>query len=181
MPALHRDATAHGPGAAAIQWGTPTRRHRDQIAQLLDKTGVFRPDEIEVALEVFDDYCDAPGADYWAVSAVSEADQLAGFAFYGRTPCTIDNWDLYWIAVGPHFQGCGIGRGLLERVEAHLRSLDARMCMIETSSRSDYASTRHFYSACGYREVARVPDFYDRGDDRVIYVKRFTESLSLRE
>ena len=47
------------------------------------------------------------------------------------------------------------------------------MVLIETSSRDDYSQTRNFYTACGYREAARVPDFYDAGDDRVIYVKQF--------
>lgn len=176
MGVTHRRAES-----SAIGWTPPERRHRPQAAAILEETGVFRPAEIDVALEVFDDYCDAPGADYWAVGALADRDELAGFAFYGPTPCTVDTWDLYWIAVRPHFQGTGIGRGLLERVEQHLGSVGARICLIETSSRNDYSTTRHFYTACGYREVARVPDFYDEGDDRVVYAKRLTESSSLRK
>ena len=157
----------------AVQWGEPDSSQRSQIAQILEETGVFRPDEVDVALEVFDDYCEAPDADYWAVGAFAGPDELAGFAFFGATPCTLGCWDLYWIAVKPEFQGAGLGRGLLERVERQLEGAGARMCLIETSSRSDYAATRRFYGACGYGEVARVPDFYSEGDDRVIYAKRF--------
>ncbi len=163
-----------------ISWAPPHARHRPQIIEILAETGVFRPDEIDVALEVFDGYCEDPGVDYRALGAFSGPDELAGFAFYGPTPCTIDTWDLYWIAVGPTFQGTGIGRGLLERVERQLLSEGARMCLIETSSKADYATTRHFYLSCGYDERARVLDFYADGDDRVIYVKRFARSLSVR-
>jgi ribosomal protein S18 acetylase RimI-like enzyme len=147
--------------------------HRPQIAQVAAETGVFRPEEVDVALEVFDDYCDSPGADYWAMGAFSAADELAGFTFYGPTPCTADTWDLYWIAVRPRFQRSGVGRGLIERAERHMASAGARMCVIETSSRDDYSTTRRFYLACGYREAARIADFYDKGDDRVTYVKQF--------
>jgi GNAT superfamily N-acetyltransferase len=157
----------------AIEWKPPQRPHRPRIAEIVESAGVFRPDEVDVALEVFDCYCDAPGKDYWAMGAYSEPDQLAGFAFYGPTPCTVDTWDLYWIVVGTGFQGRGVGRGLIEQAEQRMRSAGARMCVIETSSRDDYSATRRFYLSCGYREVARIADFYDVGDDRVTYAKQF--------
>ncbi len=75
--------------------------------------------------------------------------------------------------VRPGTQGRGVGRGLLKRAERQMRSSGARLCVIETSSRDDYAGTRRFYLACGYAEVARVPGFYDEGDDRVTYAKQF--------
>ena len=155
-----------------IDWRAPEMRHRSQVGDIVAATGVFRPDEVDVALEVFDAYCEAPDTDYWAVGA-HVGDELAGFAFYGQTPCTVDTWDLYWIVVRPEHHGAGIGRGLLERAERHMREAGARMCVIETSSRDDYSATRHFYLACGYEEAARVVGFYDDGDDRVTYARRF--------
>lgn len=172
----------YAPSASlpAIAWARPQTSHRPQISEILSETGLFRPGEVDVALEVFDGYCEEPGVDYWALGAFSAPDELAGFAFYGPTPCTIDTWDLYWIAVRPVFQGIGVGRGLLERVERHMLSEGARICLIETSSKADYSTTRHFYLSSGYDEMARVLDFYADGDDRVIYVKRFAGSLSVR-
>ena len=155
------------------EWKSPQAPQRSQIADIVAATGMFRADEIDVALEVFDSYCNAPGKDYWAVGAYSKPDMIAGFAFYGPTPCTVGTWDLYWIVVHPSFQGSGIGRGLLERAERHMHSAGARMCVIETSSRDDYSMTRRFYLACGYQEVARIADFYGVGDDRVTYAKQF--------
>ena len=35
-----------------------------------------------------------------------------------------------------------------------------------------YEPTRKFYLGLEYRETARIPDFYQPGDDRVIYTKR---------
>jgi ribosomal protein S18 acetylase RimI-like enzyme len=157
----------------ALEWRPPETHHRAQLGELVAATGVFRPDEVDVALEVFDAFCEAPGRDYSGLAAFAGPEELAGFSFFGSTPCTVDTWDLYWIAVHPRFQGCGVGRGLMKRLERELRSAGARMCVIETSSRDDYSATRHFYLACGYDEVARIADFYDEGDDRVTYAKFF--------
>ncbi len=165
-------------GTPAVSWISPHRRHRPQIAHILEEAGAFRPNEVDVALEGFDAYCDAPGVDYSAVAAIAPEDELAGFAFYGATPCTVGCWDLYWIAVSSRYRGSGLGRGLIERVERAIKAEAGRLCLIETSSRSDYEATRRFYSACGYDEVARVPDFYADGDDCVIYLKRFADPQS---
>ena len=148
----------------------PRASERAEVAEIVRGTGVFRPDEVDVALEVFDSFCEAPNVDYHALGAYAGG-RMAGFALYGPTPCTVDTWDLYWIAVHPSSQGTGAGRGLLDRAEAHMRSAAARLCVIETSSREDYSATRGFYNACGYREVARVPGYYADGDDRVTYIK----------
>lgn len=167
-------ATDVAAGRSQIDWRAPDGSHRAQVAEIATETGVFRPDEVDVALEVFDSFCEAPGTDYWALAAFTEEDRLAGFVFYGPTPCTVDTWDLYWIVVHPQLHGSGIGKGLVQRMEQHLASAGARLCLIETSSRDDYATTRHFYVACGYEEVARIADFYDAGDDRVTYAKKFS-------
>ena len=146
--------------------------HRERVRAIVSDTGAFRASEVEVALEVFDDAFRPGQADYDLVGAFDPADTLLGYASYGPTPGAVDTWDLYWIAVHPDAQGAGVGRALWAAVERELRDRDARLCVIETSSRSDYEATRRFYSACGMTAVARVPDFYDEGDDRVIYVKR---------
>ena len=76
---------------------------RDRIAPMVAGTGVFRTDEVDVAVEVFDGALAQPGVDYHGIGAY-EDDRLVGFALYGRTPCTVSTWDLYWIAVDPAVQ-----------------------------------------------------------------------------
>ena len=53
------------------------------------------------------------------------------------------------------------------------------MIVVETSSRMQYAATRHFYEARGYEQAACITDFYAPADDRVIYTKRFVEAQVL--
>lgn len=152
--------------------GPVERRHLPQLESLLQTTNVFRPEEIAVALEVMDAYLRNPGQDYDAVGAFTRDDRLLGYACFGATPCTERTFDLYWIAVSPEAQGRGIGTLIMQEVERRLERADARLVLIETSSTEPYAPTRAFYRALGYREVARVPDFYLDGDDRVILARR---------
>ena len=75
---------------------------------------------------------------------------------------------------GAHGTGCG--SALLAEVERRLEALHARMLVIETSSRSDYAATRTFYLRRGYVEAVRVREFYAPQDDRIILTKRLAGS-----
>src|SRR4051812_9922402 len=134
---------------------------------MLRATKKFRDAEVDVALELFDDTT----GDYEFVG-LYEKDDLIGFACYGETPGTDRTNDLYWIAVHPEHQGEGGGSRLLDEVERRLTERQARLLVVETSARDDYESTRRFYERRGYREHARLSDFYATGDDRVIYARR---------
>jgi ribosomal protein S18 acetylase RimI-like enzyme len=149
-------------------------RHRSAVEEILRDTGSFRPEEIEIALEVLDSYYAHPERDYTTLGAFTPAGGLLGYLCYGPTPCTAGTWDLYWIAVAPAAQKLGVGSLLLQEVERRLALAAARLMVIETSSQPSYHPTRAFYRRRGYDEVARVKDFYSDGDDRVIFAKRIT-------
>lgn len=154
-----------------IMLGELSPAHRARVAEILRRANVFRHEEIAVALEVFDD--GFAQSEYLFLGAFSPEDVLVGYACWGPAPVTDRTWDLYWIAVDSALQGAGIGTILLEEIERRLSGQHARMLIAETSSRSDYAATRGFYSRRGYVEAARLRDFYEPGDDRIIFVKRF--------
>jgi ribosomal protein S18 acetylase RimI-like enzyme len=118
-----------------------------------------------VALELVD----APAEAGYRFVVAEAAGEVAGYACFGATPLTKGTWDLYWIAVDPARQGEGVGRALLVAAEDAIRAEDGRMLLIETAGKASYEKTRAMYLACGYREIARVPDFYDVGDDKVVY------------
>jgi len=159
------------PGSPAFAIGAIEPSHRSRIAEILRSTENFRDEEVDVALEVFD--AAFGDEDYVLVGAIPD---LVGFAIYGPTMGTDRTYDLYWIAVDRSAQGTGCGSVLLSEVERRLEALHARMLVIETSSRSDYAATRTFYLRRGYVEAARIREFYARQDDRIILTKRLAGS-----
>jgi ribosomal protein S18 acetylase RimI-like enzyme len=176
----------------SIQLAPLNPGHRSKVTEILAATHSFRGDEIDVALELFDEAFEKGSSDYefvgaFTTSASSPAkdhplrfaqgdrgDRLFGYACYGATPGTLGTYDLYWIAVHPEHHGEGGGSRLLDEVERRLRERAARMLVVETSARTDYESTRRFYERRGYGEHARINDFYAFGDDRVIYAKRLS-------
>ena len=109
-------------------------------------------------------------------SSAARLPSPVGFAIYGPTMGTDRTYDLYWIAVDRTAHGSGCGSVLLREVERRLEALHARMLVVETSSRSDYAATRGFYLKRGYVEAARVREFYAPDDDRIILTKRLAGS-----
>ncbi len=157
--------------------------HRSRVASILDATGVFRGEEIDVALELFDgsfprDTSVPADSSYSFVGTFAADDELVGYACYGPTPDTDRTFDLYWIAIDPAAQGTGGGTRLLTEVEQRLERLNARLLVVETSSRPEYAPTRAFYEKRGYAEAARMREFYAPGDDRVIFTKRIQGILN---
>ncbi len=147
-----------------------TEADRDRIEEITRSTGLFREEEIPVALEVFDEATGgAPGNTYSVLGAES-ARGLAGWICWGPTPCTLGTYDLYWMAVDPELQGSGIGSALLVEMERRLEGV-ARLIIIGTAGRPEYAGTRAFYQARGYAPVSTIPDFYAPGDDQVVFAK----------
>ncbi len=155
---------------------SPQLRHlnasdRGRIEEITRAVGLFREDEIPVALEVFDEAVrtSSSEAPYLALGADVDG-RLAGWICWGPTPCTLGTYDLYWMAVDPLVQGSGIGTALIIEMERILRGT-ARLIVVETAGRPDYSATRRFYEARGYRATATIPDFYAPGDDQVVFVK----------
>jgi GNAT superfamily N-acetyltransferase len=148
-----------------------TAADRVRIEQITRAVGLFREDEIAVALEVFDEAVRGGAGNTYSVLGAEVDGRLAGWICWGPTPCTLGTYDLYWMAVDPELQGTGIGTALLVEMERRLLGL-ARLIIIETTGRPDYAATRGFYEARGYSPTATIPDFYAPGDDQVVFVKK---------
>jgi ribosomal protein S18 acetylase RimI-like enzyme len=141
---------------------------RPALQRVLASVGVFRSDEIDVALEVIDAGL-APDAAHYRFAVAEVDDVVMGYVVWGHTPCTDAVYDLYWIAVDKAAQGTGVGRRLVQTCVDDVRARGGRMVIIETEGTAAYEPTRRFYFAVGCDEVARIPDFYRPGSDKVIY------------
>jgi len=170
IPVQPEEKSAAGSGQCLIR--CTTREDRGQIAEIINLTEYFRPNEITVALEVLDDVL-SKGADglYQSLSAESEG-KVAGWICFGPTPCTLGTYGIYWIVVTPSSRGKGIGSALLRQAETVIAAHGGRLSVVETSGRILVELTRGFYLAAGYSEQARVADFYAGGVDKVIFTKR---------
>jgi ribosomal protein S18 acetylase RimI-like enzyme len=149
------------------------QKDRESLLTMLEETRAFTSQEIDVAMELIDIVLKDPNQkDYEIHCMVNDQDQPIGYICYGPAPMTQGTFDLYWIAVNPKSQGMGIGSRLLDFLEKMLRVKNGRMILTDTSSIPSYKKTLRFYLKKGYQEVAKIPDYYSLGNDRITFCKR---------
>ena len=142
------------------------------ITQILKSTGFFKPYEIDVAIELIEERLkNGVGCGYQFYFLEIEGRTVA-YGCYGEIPCTIKNYDLYWLAVDNNYRNNGLGGLLLEKIEADIKAHAGRGIYIETSNKELYAPTIAFYEKCNYQQVALFNDFYDINDNKAVYYKK---------
>jgi len=146
---------------------------REAIRALVAGTGAFKPHEVDVAMELVDIALTQKGQDdYHPYVLVEEDGTVCAYACFGKNPMTKATFDLYWIATRADRMGKGYGRAILSFVTEEVGRRGGRLLIIETSSKESYGTQRLFYEKTGCTLAAQLPDFYDEGDDKLIYLKR---------
>ena len=72
----------------------------------------------------------------------------------------------------PASQGRGIAAALVAQAEAELRARAGRLAIVDTAGTGEYAAARRLYARLGYARVARIPDYWAEGVDKITYAKR---------
>lgn len=147
---------------------------RAALCSIIGRCANLSDEEKDCAKELLDVYLDDPGQrDYIFMAATDEKDRPKGYACFGKRPLTDGVYDLYWIVVDPDERRRGVGKKLIEAVEAAVKARGARMLIAETSGLPANMTVRAFYIRSSFKEEARIKDFYRFGDDIVIYARRF--------
>ena len=92
-------------------------------------------------------------------------------AYYEPATATDRTWYLTMIGVRSDLQGQRHGGLLMQHVEADLRDQEQRLLLVETSGVASFEKTRAFYVKCGYEREARVRNYYEPGDDMILFAK----------
>ena len=143
---------------------------RAAIIDVVRASGLFSPDALTEVGATLDGFLTAAAAaDRWRVTATGTG--IAATAYYAPERMAEGTWNLYLLTVHPDHQGQGRGAALVRHVEQDLREAGGRLLLIETSGVPGFAGQRAFYAGLGYHQEARIRDFYEPGDDKVIYWK----------
>lgn len=94
-----------------------------------------------------------------------------GVAYCAPERMTDGTWNLLMIAVHPDKQRQGRGAALIAAVERQVAARDGRVVLIETSGLGSFEGQRTLYRRLGYAEEARIRDFYEPGNDKIIFWK----------
>ncbi len=147
-------------------------RDREAIRGLIAGTGAFESREVEEAMELVEEALARPGDDAYRPFVLEEEDgTLAAYACFGKNPMTKATYDIDWLAARADRTGKGYGRRIVAFVEDEVRRLGGRLLVFETSSHESGAGTGALCLEAGFSLAGRLPDFFDAGDDLLIYVK----------
>lgn len=136
------------------------------LKAVVDRTGLFPSDLLDqMAASALSD---PEGPDIWLTGHLSTPVALA---YVAPEKMAEGVWNLLLIAVDPTVQGRGHGSAMLDHIEGLLARRGQRMLIVETSGLPEFSGTRAFYAARGYGKEGRIRDYYQPGDDKVIYRK----------
>ncbi len=148
-----------------------TRPDTAAVVALTVASELFTPEESGVVETMLKEYFTGRDAE-GHTCVVDEVDgDLLAVAYYQPVTATDRTWELTMIGVRQDRHRQGRGAELLQHVEDDLRSRDQRLLVIETSALPAFARARAFYLARGYDEEARVRDYFEAGDDMVMFRK----------
>ena len=128
--------------------------------------------------ELLDDmiasYFNNPGSqDIWlTVDDLDLKRSTIAVAYCAPEPMTEGTYNLYLIAIHKDYQGKSIGTQIMQYVEKLLREQGHRVLIVETSGLPEFELTRKFYDKCQYTRMALIKDFYQEGEDKVIFWKK---------
>jgi ribosomal protein S18 acetylase RimI-like enzyme len=137
------------------------------VAQIVTQTDMFPAEMLDDMTAPY--FADTQGDRRWLVL---EQGEVRAVAYHVPEPLTDGTCNLLLIAVDPVAQGRGLGTALMARIESDLAAAGARILLVETSGKEEFARTRAFYAMLGYDAEAMIRDYYADGDDKVIFRKR---------
>jgi ribosomal protein S18 acetylase RimI-like enzyme len=161
-----------GGAHAEARWrDEPKPGDAEAVRDLVARVGVFSGAEVAIAAELVDERLRSGLASGYHFIFAEDVDGLAGYTCFGPIPATAASFDLYWIAVRPDLHGRGLGARLLAESERRIALQGGQRVYVDTSARREYAPAHALYTRAGYREAARLSDFYAPGDARLIFEK----------
>lgn len=102
-----------------------------------------------------------------------DAGKIVGYMTFGSE--FRESAEITWMAVAPEAHRHGIGRALVEELVRELRSRGCDLLLVKTLAEThpsrEYAATRAFYRATGFRPLTVLPDVWDPANPCLLMVR----------
>ncbi|SET06224.1 GNAT family N-acetyltransferase [Thorsellia anophelis] len=140
------------------------------VALIIDDNGLFPSDYLG---DMTTKYFDGSSEERWFVAEL-EDNQVIGVAYVAPEIMTDKTWNLLLIAIFKSYQNLKLGQSIIKAVEEELEAYKARILLIETSGLENYAAARKCYLNSNYQHIATLPDYYEDGDDKLVFMKKLS-------
>jgi len=125
----------------------------------------------EMLDDMISDYLINPESeDIWFTATENNIPISVGFC--APEKLTAGTYNLYAIGVKSDIHSKGIGSQMMNFIENYLRNRNHRLLVVDTSGKDEFKLTREFYQKLNYTQEAVIHDFWDEGDDKIVFCKK---------
>jgi ribosomal protein S18 acetylase RimI-like enzyme len=140
------------------------------LKSIIDKVELFPSDFLD---EMTASYFDGnPNHEIWRVA---ENDSIIAFVYCAAERMTQGTENLLLLAVAPEDRRKGVGAALTKDIERAAREKGAHLLLVETSTLEAFQGPRQFYTKMGFKELARIAEYYKLGEGKVIFGKALVD------
>ncbi|MFN8308830.1 MAG: N-acetyltransferase [Chitinophagales bacterium] len=138
------------------------------LKAVLDSCELFPSEYLD---EMIADYFTNPDTDQiWFTAILNNQPVAIGYCIPEKL--TDGTYNLLAIGVSKEFQQQGIANKMMQYIEQLLKSKNARLLVVDTSSDAAQLAARNFYKKIGYKQEAVINDFWKDGEDKITFTKK---------
>lgn len=141
------------------------------LKEVIDSNELFPSELLDGMTEPY--FGDPDTSDIWLTLDVDQQPALVAYCAPERM--TQGTYNLYLIAVHKRHHWQGLGSKAMAFIEEMLRQQGSRILIVETSGLPDFELTRRFYTKIGYTQEAVIREFYQAGEDKVVFWKKLVQ------
>jgi ribosomal protein S18 acetylase RimI-like enzyme len=145
-----------------------TKNDVNGLKSVLDSSELFPSEYLD---EMISDYLNNKETeDMWFAFVEDTTPTAIGYCVPEKL--TNGTYNLLAIGVSKDAQRKGIATDMMNYIEKQLKQKDARILIVETSSDDAQICARNLYKKIGYTQIAVINDFWNDGEDKIVFWKR---------
>jgi len=138
------------------------------LKKVVDSSELFPSEYLD---EMISDYLNNPETqDIWFTNIDDNTPTAIGYCISEKL--TNGTYNLLAIGVAKDSQRRGIATEMMRYIEQRLKQINGRILIVETSSDDAQIGARKFYDKIGYTQMAAIKDFWNDGEDKIVFWKK---------
>ena len=140
----------------------------DSLKIVLDSCGLFPSEYLD---DMISDYFhNLDTNEIWFTYVENDSPISIGYCIPEKL--TSGTYNLLAIGVSENHQRKGVAVEMMNFIEQKLKTIGARVLIVETSSDDAQIGARNLYQKLGYIQEAVIRDFWNEGEDKIVYWKK---------
>lgn len=148
-----------------------TKNDLNDLKEVIDSNELFPSYLLNEMTESF--FLSQNTSDIWITKELNQ--KPIAVAYCAPERMTEGTYNLYLIAVHKNHHGAGHGTEIMKFIENRLKENGVRILLVETSGLPQFERTRKFYDELNYRREAVIREFYQKGEDKIVFWKKLND------